>query len=95
MRALWNTDWFFARLPAGSTRQDMLRAEKRRVTLPHDFLIENADDLYETCDGWYVKTLKWESAWAGKTVEAEFDGVYMDADVLLNGEVILTHRFKR
>ncbi len=93
MHALWNTEWQFTKLPFDSTYAQMRAAEKREVTLPHDFLIENAGDLYETCDGWYVKTLTRDPAWAGMNVSLDFDGVYMDADILLNGGVILTHRY--
>ena len=93
MRILWNADWQFVKLPFGSSHDDLRRAEKRAVTLPHDFLIENAEDLYETCDGWYVKTLAQDPAWADMNVSLDFDGVYMDAEILLNGDMILTHRY--
>ncbi len=91
MRALWNENWYFCKLPLGSGYQDMKAAALRLVTLPHDWLIENTDDLYESGDGWYVKTLKNEGLEA--CVLLDFDGVYMDCDVLLNGEVICVHRY--
>ncbi len=91
MRGLWNENWFFCKLPLGSNYQDMKAASLRPVTLPHDWLIENADDLYESGDGWYVKTLRNEGLDACTLLD--FDGVYMDADVMLNGEIVLTHRY--
>ena len=93
MRVLWNDGWQFVKLPLGSAYADMARAEKRDVLLPHDFLIENTDDLYESCDGWYVKRLDWPEEYAGKRVFVSFDGVYMDADILLDGQEIKTHRY--
>ena len=93
MRLLWNDGWQFVKLPLGSSYEKMARADKRDVILPHDFLIENADDLYESCDGWYVKRLDWAEEYAGKRVFLDFDGVYMDADILLDGQVFLTHRY--
>ena len=91
MRKLWNEDWMFTKLPLGSTYADMKKAALCPVVLPHDWLIGNTDDLYASGDGWYVKTLINEGLDA--CVLLDFDGVYMDADVLLNGEVICIHRY--
>ena len=93
MRERWNDGWTFAKLPFGSTYGQMIKAEKKAVLLPHDFLIGNTEDLYETCDGWYVKALKVPEAWADRRLYLVFDGVYMDADILLDGQVIRTHRY--
>ena len=93
MRTLWNDGWRFVLLPLGSDYGQMRAAETRPVILPHDWLIENADDLYQNGDGWYLKQLAWQPEYAGKRVFLDFDGVYMDADVLLNGQVIFTHRY--
>lgn len=91
MRKLWNENWTFTKLPLGSKYEDMKAAALAPVTLPHDWLIENTEDLYASGDGWYVKTLKNEGLDA--CVLLDFDGVYMDADVLLNGEILCTHRY--
>lgn len=91
MYRIWNENWAFANLSLGSGYSDMKRAALCPVTLPHDWLIGNTDDLYASGDGWYVKTLKNEGL--DDCVLLDFDGVYMDADVLLNGEVVCTHRY--
>ena len=91
MRMIWNDNWMFANLPLGSTNEDMKKAAFCPVTLPHDWLIAHTEDLYASSDGWYVKTLVNEEL--DDCVLLDFDGVYMDADVLLNGEVICTHRY--
>ncbi len=91
MRKLWNEDWMFTRLPLGSCYSDMKKAALNPVTLPHDWLIADTDDLYASGDGWYLKTLQNEGL--DEFVLLDFDGVYMDADVLLNGKVICTHRY--
>ncbi|MBR1585608.1 MAG: DUF4982 domain-containing protein [Clostridia bacterium] len=91
---LWNDGWFFTLLPAGSTYADLRRAALRPVILPHDWLIENTDDLYRSGDGWYVKNLPYHQAdHRDEKLYLAFDGVYMDADVLVNGQVALTHRY--
>ena len=92
MRVLWNDDWRFALLPLNSQRRDVANAALRPVLLPHDWLIENTDDLYASGDGWYLKTFTADPAPDTVTL-LDFDGVYMDADVLLNGEAIRTHRY--
>ena len=94
MQELWNDGWQFVKLPSGSSYEQAARALKRSVSLPHDWLIENASDLYETADAWYFKAFSLDaSKTAGKRVFLDFDGVYMDADVLFDGQVIKTHHY--
>ena len=93
MRRLFNDGWRFVKLPLGSDIEDARAAAWARVDLPHDFLIHQADDLYESCDGWYARTLSAPEDWLGKRVLLRFDGVYMDCDVLLNGGIVCTHHY--
>ena len=92
MRKLWNEGWGFVKLANGSNYEDMRRAEKKPVMLPHDWLIAQTDDLYESGDGWYVKAFSASETEADRVL-LDFDGVYMDADILLNGDVICSHRY--
>ena len=55
MQRLMNDVWSFAKLPCGALPGERTRWES--VDLPHDFLIAQADDLYESCDGWYRRAL--------------------------------------
>ena len=48
MRKLWNEGWQFVKLPLGSAYADMRAAEKQPVLLPHDWLIAQTEDLYES-----------------------------------------------
>ena len=90
MERLLNDGWLFAKLPCDAPMTEETLWQP--VDLPHDFLIEQADNLYESCDGWYRRTL--EVSELGQQIWLlRFDGVYMDCDVLLNGEVIHTHRY--
>ena len=91
MRILINDGWSFTKLPAGSTFDDAEKAEYEPVDLPHDWLIWQ-DNLYETADAWYRRVIELPEK-QREVVIICFDGVYMDCDVLLNGEVIYTHPY--
>ena len=91
MRTLINDQWYFAKLPAGSGMKEAEKAAFTPVDLPHDWLIWQ-DDLYETADAWYRRTIELPENHE-PVVMIRFDGVYMDCDVLLNGEVLYTHPY--
>ncbi len=93
MERLFNDGWEFVKLPNGSVFADAEASAWSKVDLPHDFLIPQENDLYETADGWYRCTLTVPVQWLDKAVILRFDGVYMDCDVLLNGEIICTHHY--
>ena len=93
MERLFNDGWQFAKLPNGSTLSDAQAAAWSDVDLPHDFLIAQENDLYENADGWYRRVLSVPAQWLEQAVVLRFDGVYMDCDVLLNGEVLCTHHY--
>ena len=93
MNCLYNAGWEFVKLPNGSAYIDAEAAVWTKIDLPHDFLISQEDALYETADGWYRCVLHVPADWLDKAVILRFDGVYMDCDVLLNGDVICTHHY--
>lgn len=93
MERLFNDGWQFAKLPFGSKLADLENAEWMPVDLPHDFLISQEKNLYETADGWYCRVLTVPDAWLKKAVILRFDGVYMDCDVMLNREIVCTHHY--
>lgn len=93
MQRLLHDGWMFTKLANGSTLEDAQKADWRSVALPHDFLIENHHNLYENADAWYRRTITVQDSDLDKVWLLRFDGVYMDCDVLLNGEVVCTHRY--
>ncbi len=93
MEHLFNDGWQFVKLRRGSTLSEAESVQWAPVDLPHDFLISQEDNLYETADGWYRRVLNVPAEWLGKEIILRFDGVYMDCDVLLNHEVICTHHY--
>ncbi len=91
MERLLNDGWFFVKRACGEAPGE--DAPWTPVDLPHDFLIAQADDLYESCDGWYRRALPLPQGPGDRVWLLRFDGVYMDCDVLLNGALVKTHRY--
>ncbi|MDE6746351.1 MAG: hypothetical protein K2J72_06895, partial [Oscillospiraceae bacterium] len=84
MKILFNNGWEFKKtdvdLPLGQVGGDGWT----RVDIPHDWLIHQAKDLYETSAGWYRKSFMVN----GKAVRiVRFEGVYMDTAVWVNGKL--------
>ena len=75
----------------------------RAVTLPHDWSIEGRIDpraptggqggFFPTGIGWYRHHFDAPPAWNGKKVSVEFEGVYENADVFLNGRKLATQHY--
>ena len=75
----------------------------RAIHVPHDWSIElnptpgpattSGTGFYQGGLGWYRKTFTLPPVLAGKRVAVEFDGVYMDAAVYLNGTLLGVHHY--
>lgn len=81
-RSLFCSGWEFFKAPFGSDYSDSF--EFRPVDIPHDWLIYNTNDLYETSTGWYRKRFTYAKK-TGIRTYIRFDGVYMDSTVYVNG----------
>ncbi len=82
---LFNTGWEFCKKPLGTSLTAVCRDNSfTPVELPHDWLIYNSLDLYETAEGWYRKRFSCPVA-EGETAFLRFEGIYMDSTVYLNG----------
>jgi beta-galactosidase len=103
-RQRMDDDWkFFLGDAPDFARSDFDDSAWREVTLPHDWSIEQKIDptaptggpggYYPTGVGWYREAIDAPSDWKGKQVQVEFEGVYMDADVFLNGQKLFTHPY--
>ncbi len=87
--------------PAGAEATAFNDGFWRRVDLPHDWSIEGTPaqnapgggrvGFFPTGIGWYRKAFKVPAGSSGRIVSIEFDGVYMNSDVWING-VPLGHR---
>jgi beta-galactosidase len=97
-------DWkFFLGDPGGAEAPAFVDSSWRTVNLPHDWSIESAPEKGNSAGGgegyfpagigWYRKTFHAPVSWKGKRVSVEFDGVYRDATVYLNGRELGTHPY--
>lgn len=68
----------------------------RKLDLPHDFQFEQPWDQFASRGrgfkamgiGWYRKTFEADTAWIGKRVMLDFEGIMLTGDVWLNGKKI-------
>lgn len=94
---------FFLGDPSGAEAPSFADASWRTVDLPHDWSIESKPDkdnpsgggggFFPGGIGWYRKTFHAPASWRGKRVSVEFDGVYRDSTVYLNGRELGTHPY--
>ncbi len=56
MQRLFNDGWSFRKTGTDCSYQEALEGSGwKRVDIPHDWLIHQVNDLYETSTGWYRK----------------------------------------
>ena len=96
---LFNNDWkFLLGDPANAGSVDLNDANWRQLDLPHDWSIEGqiakdnptggSGGFVPAGIGWYRKTFKASKQWVGKKIMVEFEGIYMNADIWVNGNKI-------
>ncbi len=83
MRKLFNDNWLFAKTDADKEKENDWSGNYTTVQLPHDWLIYNPSELYETSFGRYKKTYDFGKI-ANKSFRLYFEGVYMDSTVYVN-----------
>ena len=71
------------------------QAEPRQVGGPFDSWAPNGTSMgyARSGIGWYRKTFSVPESWADKRIEIQFDGVYMNAEVWLNGRKLGRHPY--
>ena len=89
--------------PAGAGWREPDDTTWRLLDLPHDWSIEldrqpdapsaASGGYFQMGRGWYRKTFAAPNEWRGKRVWIEFEGVYMNAEVWLNHELLGHHPY--
>ena len=85
MRYLFNDGWEFSKQAPGSGIEKLSDTVFECVNLPHDWLIGQVKDLYESSTGFYRKRFSLDKK-DGKRYELYFEGVYMDCTLYMNGK---------
>ncbi|NLO10667.1 MAG: DUF4982 domain-containing protein [Clostridiales bacterium] len=86
---LFNDGWKFAKTDLDVVSSQELIFEP--VSIPHDWLIYNTENLYENSIGWYRK--EYEHVENNQKILLCFDGVYMDSYLYINGRLIGTWKY--
>ena len=98
----FNDNWkFYLGDASGAEAQAFDDSTWEYVTLPHDYSIDQsysssmeAESAYKPGGvGWYRKSFYVDQALAGKQVRIDFDGVYMDSTVWVNGTQLGNHPY--
>lgn len=98
-KQLFNFDWKFA---LGDSSANSLpnfdESNWRKLDLPHDWSIEGKSEInnpsagdggfYPMGTAWYRKTFSVPSQWKGQKISIYFEGVYMNAEVFVNGKSV-------
>ena len=89
--------------PGGAEAPSFADNAWRTVNLPHDWSIEGRPEksnptgagggFFPAGIGWYRKSFSAPEHWRGKRVSIEFDGVYRDSTVYLNGHKLGAHPY--
>ena len=80
-------DWEFQKIPVinGVIPEQFEDTAFQNVVLPHDWLIGQAENLYEDSVGWYRKRIELNLK-AQRIYFLRFEGIYMDCSVFVNGQ---------
>lgn len=90
-------DWYFHKGDVtGGESNNVDYSTWRKLDVPHDWTIE---EEYSQKNGrenaflpggiaWYKKEIEWRDEWAGKEVEIEFDAIFTNSTVWLNGNLL-------
>ena len=98
----FNRNWKFNLGDAnGANAEKYNDSAWRQLDLPHDYSIEQEFTASGEAEsgyllggvGWYRKYFTMDKAAEGKRVRVDFDGIYMDATIWVNGTLMGTHPY--
>lgn len=98
----FNENWkFYLGEASGADGEQFDDSAWKNVDLPHDYSIDQeyttageAESGYKLGGiGWYRKNFKVDESLKGKSIRIDFDGVYMDSTVWINGHRLGNHPY--
>jgi beta-galactosidase len=93
-KQLFNDYWKFTKQQIGTSLETINSNDTawNEVEIPHDWLILDTTNLYETSEGWYRKVFSVENI-DEQFFKLCFDGVYMNSTVFVNDIEVGTWRY--
>jgi beta-galactosidase len=90
-KKLFNDGWKFTKQKIGTSFSEINKNEINwgEVELPHDWLIYDTLNLYESGEGWYKKEFSIQNI-DSQRFQLYFEGVYMNSTVFVNGKEVGT-----
>ena len=88
-----NREWkFLMQDVANGQAQDLNDASWSPINLPHSFSIPYfmREKVYNGY-GWYRKEIEIPAAWSGKQIALEFEGVFIESELFVNGKKVGHH----
>lgn len=87
-KRLFNDGWKFTKQPIGTSLEQIQSKETawNPVEIPHDWLIYDTNNLYETGEGWYRKIFTLDHI-EDQVILINFEGVYQETTVFVNGQI--------
>lgn len=82
---LFRTDPEDRGIAAGWFKPGQDRADWRKVSVPHTWQVDPGTEEYYGF-AWYARQIDGDPDWRGRTLRLEFDAVYRDARVWVNGQ---------
>ncbi|MCL1987816.1 MAG: DUF4982 domain-containing protein, partial [Firmicutes bacterium] len=89
----FNDNWYFRKEvketsdSAGGSNY-VTATDWQPVTIPHDWLISDSNNLYQTSIGYYRKAWDASDLQYGQRAILCFDGVYMDCELFVNSQLV-------
>lgn len=92
---LFNDNWKFSKQPLHTSYEDMSKKEINwnSVSIPHDWLIYDVNQLYEDSEGWYRKYYTIKELDKNCRTVLRFEGVYMNSFLYVNGNLVGTWKY--
>ena len=99
---VFNQDWrFYKGDQSGAESVDFNDSSWRSLSLPHDWSIEGDFTVEGEAEsgfllggtGWYRKHFVVPEKYAGKEFTINFDGIYMNSEVYVNGRLVGEHNY--
>lgn len=96
IKTLFNNNWNFTKQSINTDMNYILANKKtlnfNRIDIPHDWLIYQTKDLYETSLGVYTKDFTLTKA-TDKVYELYFEGIYFNCDIYINNTIAFSWKY--